>query len=242
MAFETETESDTRANRISPVLAAAGWGVVEGSEIKREVICPGRIQVGGKRGKEVTCDYVLFYRGYKLATVEAKRAGLSHREGIAQAKDYASRLDTPMAFSTNGRRWHQINMRTGDEGELVGDFPSPDELWKAKFPSENKWRNRFADVPFEDDGGKWQPRYYITRAIEAALESIAVGNRRVLLTLATGTGKTSIAFHIAWKLFQSKWNLSGKPQRRPRVLFLADRNILADQAVGSFSAFPKGSV
>ena len=97
-------------------------------------------------------------------------------------------------------------------------------------------------MPFEDDGGKWQPRYYITRAIEAALESIADGNRRVLLTLATGTGKTSIAFHIAWKLFQSKWNLSGKPQRRPRVLFLADRNILADQAVGSLGIPKRVSV
>lgn len=242
MHFQDETEADTRANRIDPVLREAGWGVVEGSQIKREVICPGRIQSGGRRGKGLSCDYVLLFKGHKLATIEAKRAGISHREGIGQAKDYAKRLDTPMAFASNGNNWYQINMLNGQEGELKGGFPSPQELWDMKFASTNEWRDRFADVPFEDDGGKWQPRYYITRAIEAALESISNGNRRILLTLATGTGKTSIAFHISWKLFQSKWNLSGEPQRRPRILFLADRNILADQAFNTFSAFPKGSV
>ena len=242
MDYKNETEADTRANRIDPVLRETGWGVVEGSQIKREVICPGRIQSGGRRGKGLSCDYVLHFKGHKLATLEAKRAGISHREGIGQAKDYAKRLDTPMAFASNGINWYQINMLTGREGELSGSFPSPQALWDMKFTSTNEWRDRFADVPFEDDGGKWQPRYYITRAIEAALESISNGNRRILLTLATGTGKTSIAFHISWKLFQSKWNLSGEPQRRPRILFLADRNILADQAFNTFSAFPKGSV
>ena len=242
MSVNNETEADTRANRITPVLREAGWGVVEGSQIKREVICPGRIQSGGRRGKGLSCDYVLLFKGHKLATLEAKRAGISHREGIGQAKDYAKRLDTPMAFASNGINWYQINMLNGQEGELSGSFPAPQELWDMKFATTNEWRDRFADVPFEDDGGKWQPRYYITRAIDAALESISNGNRRILLTLATGTGKTSIAFHISWKLFQSKWNLSGEPQRRPRILFLADRNILADQAFNTFSAFPKGSV
>ena len=212
-------------------------GEVEGSQIKREVIC-GRIQSGGRRGKGLSCDYVFLFKG-RLATLEAKRAGVSHSEGIGQAD---LRLDTPMAFASNGISWYQINMLNGQEGELKGSFPSPQELWDMKFAATNEWRDRFADVPFEDDGGKWQPRYYITRAIDAALESISNGNRRILLTLATGTGKTSIAFHISWKLFQSKWNLSGEPQRRPRILFLADRNILADQAFNTFSAFPKGSV
>ena len=242
MANENETEADTRANRIDPVLKNAGWGVIEGSKVKREVICPGRIQPGGRRGKIKRCDYVLIYRGHKLAALEAKPAGSSHRDGIAQVKDYAERLDTPMAFSSNGIDWYQINMTTGSEGEMEGDFPSPQQLWDMKFTDHYEWRDRFADVPFEDDGGKWQPRYYIVRAIDAALESIAKGNRRILLTLATGTGKTSIAFHISWKLFQSKWNLSGEPSRPPRILFLADRNILADQAFNTFSAFPEGSV
>ena len=85
-------------------------------------------------------------------------------------------------------------------------------------------------------------RYYQHNAIENALEAIAAGKKRILLTLATGTGKTAIAFQIAWKLFQSRWNLSRKPTRRPRILFLADRNILADQAYNAFSAFPEDAL
>ena len=92
MSVHDETEAETRADRIDPVLRAAGWGIVEGSRIRREVICPGRIQAGRQRGKGLSCDYVLFYRGQKLAVLEAKRAGLSHREGVGQAKDYAGRL------------------------------------------------------------------------------------------------------------------------------------------------------
>ena len=145
-----------------------------------------------------------------------------------------------MAFASNGINWYQINMLNGQEGELTGSFPSPQELWDMKFVTTNEWRDRFADVPFEDDGGKWQPRYYITRAIDAALESISNGKRRILLTLATGTGKTSIAFHISWKLFQSNWNLSGEPQRRPRILFLADRNILQTKPSTPSQPFPEG--
>ena len=125
MSIINETEADTRANRIDPVLRDAGWGVVEGSQIKREMICPGRIQSGGRRGKGLSCDYVLLFKGHKLATIEAKRAGLSHREGIGQAKDYANRLDTPMAFASNGINWYQINMLNGQEGDLNGASPHP---------------------------------------------------------------------------------------------------------------------
>jgi type I restriction enzyme R subunit len=121
-------------------------------------------------------------------------------------------------------------------------FPTPDELWDRTFADHNDWRERFGAVDFETDGGKWELRYYQHKAINAALEAVAKGDRRILLTLATGTGKTSIAFQIAWKLFQAKWNLSGEPTRRPRILFLADRNILADQAYNAFSAFPNDAV
>ncbi len=240
--YHDETEAETRADRIDPVLVAAGWGVIEGSRVRREVICPGRILSSNKRGKGLSCDYVLFYRGHKLATLEAKRAGLSHREGVAQAKDYADRLNARFAYASNGRAWYGIDRHTGKEGDIALPFPTPDELWARTFPVHNDWRDRFGAVDFETDGGKWQLRYYQHRAITAVLDTLAEHKRRILLTLATGTGKTSIAFQIAWKLFQAKWNLTGEPVRRPRILFLADRNILADQAYNAFSAFPNDAV
>lgn len=242
MTFQDETEADTRAERIDPVLNQAGWGVVEGSRIRREMICPGRILSGGKRGKGLSSDYVLIYKGHKLAVLEAKRAGVSHREGVGQAKDYADRLGSRFAYASNGLNWYQIDMGTGAEGELALPFPTPDELWGRVFGAHNDWRDRFGEVPFETDGGKWELRYYQHKAITAALEAIAQGEDRILLTLATGTGKTSIAFQIAWKLFQAKWSLEGKPVRRPRILFLADRNILANQAYNAFSAFSSDAV
>ncbi|TQM92464.1 EcoAI/FtnUII family type I restriction enzme subunit R [Roseinatronobacter monicus] len=239
MTLANETEADTRADRIDPALAQAGWGA---GTVRREVICPGRIQSGGTRGKGLTADYVLIHKGQKLGVIEAKRAGLSHREGVAQAKDYAQRLGTRFAYATNGLAWYQIDMVTGNEGVMTLPFPTPEALWNASFVEQNAWRERFGAVPFEIDSGKWEPRYYQHNAITAALEAVAKGNRRILLTLATGTGKTSIAFQTAWKLFQAKWNLTGEPVRRPRILFLADRNILADQAYNSFSAFPSDAI
>jgi len=233
----TETEADTRANRIDPVLRAAGWGVAPGSKIRREMICPGRI-TGGGRVNPLSADYVLSYRDRKLAVIEAKRAGLGHTDGVGQAKDYATRLKARFAYSTNGHGWYGIDMTTGSEGDHALPFPSPQELWNRCFPEGNDWRDRFGAVPFETGGGKWEPRYYQHNAITAVLEAVARGRERILLTLATGTGKTSIAFQIAWKLYHASWNLSRDPVRRPRILFLADRNILADQAYNSFSAFP----
>lgn len=241
MSIHDETEADTRAERIDPVLAAAGWGK-DGSRVRREVICPGRIQAGGKRGKGLSADYVLIHKGQKLAVLEAKRAGLSHRDGVGQAKDYAIRLGSRFAYASNGLSWYGIDMATGAEADMALPFPTPDELWKRTFADHDDWRERFGDVDFETDGGKWELRYYQHKAITAALEALGKGDRRILLTLATGTGKTSIAFQIAWKLFQANWNLSGEPSRRPRILFLADRNILADQAYNSFSAFPNDAV
>ena len=233
-----ETEADTRANRIDPVLNEAGWGRVEGSQVQRELICPGRILAGGQRGTALSADYVLSYRGRKLAVIEAKKAGLGHTTGVGQAKDYARRLQARFAYATNGIGWYGIDMHTGTEGDIALPFPTPEQLWRRCFPEGNDWRDRFGAVPFETGGGKWQPRYYQHNAITAVLDAIAKDRDRILLTLATGTGKTSIAFQIAWKLFHARWNLSRDPVRRPRILFLADRNILADQAYNAFSAFP----
>src|SRR5690606_30241407 len=134
----------------------------------------------------------------------------------------------------------------------VTDFLSPDELWDKTYPKSSDtepaevWREKFANVPFEDKSGSWQLRYYQEIAVQRTVEAIAQNKERILLTLATGTGKTAIAFQIAWKLFQTRWNLSATGSdyvpRRPRILFLADRNILADQAYNSFSAFPEDAL
>ena len=213
--------------------------MVESSAIQRELtIAPGRIIGGEERAGALSADYVLSHRGRQLAVIEAKRAGLGYTDGVGQAKNYSNMLQARFAYSTNGIGWYGIDMNTGSEGDLVLPFPSPEELWQRCFPKGNDWRERFGAVPFQTDGGKWQPRYYQHNAITAVLEAIAQDEQRILLTLATGTGKTSIDFQIAWKLFESSWNLSRDPVRRPRILFLADRNILANQAYNAFSAFP----
>ncbi len=234
-------EAETRAELIDPALKEAGWGVVDGSRVRREVIAPGRLLGAGKRSRQDIADYVLFYKGQKLGVIEAKKKSLPDTEGVAQAKRYAKRLQARFAYSTNGVGIYQVDMYTGKEVYL-DRYPTPDELWALTFSEQSDWRDRFGEVPFEDKGGFWQPRYYQHNAINKTLEGIANGKDRILLTLATGTGKTAIAFQIAWKLFHSRWNLTGEPTRRPRILFLADRNILADQAYNSFSAFPEDAL
>jgi len=264
-------EDETRAELIDPKLKACGWGVVEGSKVFRNhPITAGKIQTGGIRGKLLRADYVLSYKGIKLAVIEAKSDELEVGEGVMQAKKYAEKLKLETTYSTNGKAIYQICMKTGEEG-LVTHFLSPDELWNKTYPVAStgsateeertalelveRWREQFANVPFEDKSGSWQLRYYQEIAVQRTVEAIAQNKDRILLTLATGTGKTAIAFQIAWKLFQTRWNLSSRTsdtngsklvrervERRPRILFLADRNILADQAYNSFSAFPEDAL
>jgi type I restriction enzyme R subunit len=235
-------EAETRAEHIDPALKAAGWGVVEGSKILREYsISPGRIEGNGRRGKALNADYVLVYRNRKLAVIEAKAWDRMLTEGVGQAKDYAGKMAVRFAYATNGRGIYGIDMETGREGERP-HYPTPDELWNLIFAKQDVWRDRFAAVPFEDKGGSHPSRYYQDIAVDRAMEAISEGRKRILLTLATGTGKTFIAFQIAWKLFHSRWNLSREPSRRPRILFLADRNILANQAYNVFSAFPEDAL
>jgi type I restriction enzyme R subunit len=231
-------ESETRAELIDPALKAAGWGVVEGSRIRREYsITLGRIESHGRRGKPLTADYVLEYRNTKLAVVEAKADTEALTEGVGQAKKYAEKLSIRHTYATNGLGIYGIDMETGKEGEVAA-YPTPDELWNLIHEKPNDWLNRFAAIPYEDKGGSHQGRYYQDTAVEKVMEAVADNKQRILLTLATGTGKTFIAFQVAWKLFKSRWNLSRQPERQPRILFLADRNILANQAYNAFSAFP----
>ena len=232
-------ESETRAELIDPKLKACGWGVVEDSKILREYnITAGKIQTGGGRSKKLTADYVLVYKGIKLAIVEAKSADLEVGEGVAQAKQYADKLQLQTTYSTNGKEIYSICLKTGEEG-IVSNYLTPDELWNKTFSEQNEWRDKFASIPEDGHFGK---RFYQEIAINNALESVAKGKQRILLTLATGTGKTVVAFQIAWKLFQTRWNIKRDGLRRPRILFLADRNILANQAFNSFSGFPEDAL
>lgn len=239
-------ESDTRLKKIDPALHAAGWGVVEGSDIFTEqrayIVSPGRIVTRAKRNPD-KIDYLLTYKGVKLGIVEAKSDDKDVSEGVEQAKRYAAAMNIRYTYATNGDKIWAIDMlaKPGDFTEgFVDTFPTPDELWGMTFPDKNDWRDRFNLEPFNRDGGK-QPRYYQENAVNAVLEAISRKIDRILLTLATGTGKTYIAFQICWKLMQTRWN-NLQNGKLPRILFLADRNILADQAYNAFAAFDQNAL
>lgn len=235
-------EAETRAEYIDPKLKQAGWGDIEESKVLREFrITDGKIQAGGMRSKPEIADYILVYKNKKIGIIEAKRDELEVGEGIAQAKSYAEKLCIDYTYSTNGKEIYEISMKTGKE-ELVERFPTPDELWNKTFSDQNEWKDKFDKQPFEDIGGTKKPRYYQENAVNKTLDAMAEEKDRILLTLATGTGKTFIAFQIAWKIFHTRWNLKRDGKRRPRVLFLADRNILADQAFNSFSSFDEDAL
>ncbi len=237
-------EQETRTQYILPALQKAGWGIVQGSSIREEFpISKGRLIGHGQCTKPDKADYVLQYKNRNLAVIEAKKRDLYYTEGVAQAKDYAGRLQIRFTYSTNGLQIYEMDMHQGTEGDVLA-FLSPDELWNRIFGEEEKAKPQVAklqenlhSIPFETKNLTKPPRYYQENAINNVSQAIAEGKTRILLTLATGTGKTAIAFHIAWRLFKAKWNIKGDGQRSPRILFLADRNILANQAFSSFSEY-----
>ncbi len=235
-------EADTRAELIDPKLTQAGWGDVAESRVQREYnINAGEIRTGGIRTGQMKADYVLAYKNRKLAVVEAKSVDVEVGEGVAQAKLYAAKLELAYTYSTNGKEIYEICLSTGEE-KLIDSFPTPDELWHRTFGDANEWQAKFNAVPFEDVNGTKQARYYQEIAVNRVMEAVANNKQRILLTLATGTGKTFVAFQIAWKLFQARWNLSKDGKRTPRILFLADRNILANQAYLDFGAFKEDAL
>ena len=232
-------EQDIRSKFILPAIKGAGWD--EMMQIREEVyFTKGRIIVRGKlvtRGEAKKADYVLSYEpNIPIAVIEAKDNKHSVGDGLQQALDYAETLKVPFVFSSNGDGF-VFHDRTGlaDPVERViglDDFPSPAELW-ARYRA---WKGldgeaeRVVLQPYHDDGSGKSPRYYQVNAINAAVEAIAKGQDRVLLVMATGTGKTYTAFQIIWRLW--------KAGRKKRILFLADRNVLIDQTmVNDFRPF-----
>jgi type I restriction enzyme R subunit len=238
MSKKTLSETDICAKWITPAVIQAGWD--EATQIRREVsFTKGRIIVRGKlvtRGKGKRADYVLYYQHFPIALIEAKDNNHSVGDGIQQALDYAETLDVPFVFSSNGDGF-LFHDRTGINAQLettlaLDAFPSPAALWsqysawKGLAPQEQK----VILQPYYDDGSGKEPRYYQRNAINATVEAIAKGQNRILLVMATGTGKTYTAFQIIWRLWKSK--------EKKRILFLADRNILIDQTmVNDFRPF-----
>ncbi len=226
-------EATTRRELINPMLKDSKWGRNEtiGSEIIDEYeFTDGRLIGAGQRGKRKKADYVLVYKNQKLAIVEAKAEDKEITDGLEQVKDYAETLNVRFVYSTNGRGIYFFDMKTG-RGEFVDSYHTPDDLFVKTFDDINHNQYEALIEPYQIT--KHRPRYYQENAINAAVKAISGGEDRVLLTLATGTGKTTIAFQVAWKLFRSRWNKRGD-DRRPRILFIADRNILVEQAMGDF--------
>lgn len=223
------SEADTRAKFIDPEIQKSGW---EDFVIREHYFTDGRKLLGGKRGKRLFVDYLLKYKNVNLAIIEAKRFDKHPTEGLQQAIGYAEKLKVNYVYSTNGKKIYEFDLTTG-KGDYIDLFPIPDEIYKRSFDNLTPEKENLLSVPFYLTGDK-QPRYYQENAVNKAIEAIANKENRILLTLATGTGKTFIAFQIVYKLFQKRWNLDNA-ERRPKILILADRNILADQAINTFN-------
>lgn len=226
-------EADTRAKLIDPKLIESGWTE---DLINREYpISDGKItKIGNieKRGKPLSADYLLRYNNYPIAVVEAKSEDHPPDAGVSQAKDYAKRFDIKFAYSTNGHGIVEYSFITGIQQE-IHRFPSPEELWERlqmteNFPTVSPFLIPYHYDPIEQK----KPRYYQEAAINRCIEAILKGQKYLLLTMATGTGKTYVAFQLVWKLIKSK--------TIKRVLFIADRNVLRDQAYNAFDAFGEG--
>ncbi len=225
------SERDICSKFITPAITKSGWDLL--SQVREEVsFTKGRIIVRGKlhtRGEQKRADYVLYYKAnIPLAVIEAKDNSHAVGSGMQQALDYADCLSTPFVFSSNGDGFLMHDL-TGTsektETELSNDeFPSPETLW-AKYCQwkgiTNKKAHETIQMPYYDDGTDRKPHYYQANAINKTVEAVARGQERILLVMATGTGKTYTAFQIIWRLWKSR--------TKQRILFLADRNILVDQ-------------
>jgi len=223
-------EADTCRTYVLPKLYSAGWEDTQISEQKS--FTDGRIVLIGSRAirrPQKRADYLLRYRrDFPIAVVEAKAVYRTAGDGLQQAKEYAQILGLKFAYATNGHSIIEHDFLTGLDNEIQ-NFPRPSELWDKLRAAENisEAVGERLLTPYYHLSGK-SPRYYQEIAINGAVKAILLGKKRVLLTLATGTGKTVVAFQICWKLTNARWNRAGE-HRRPRILYLADRNVLVDE-------------
>ena len=225
-------EADTCRKFVVPLLQRAGWDTEPHAVAEQRSITDGRIVPVGRgflRKPPKRADYLLNYtRDMRLAVVEAKAFYRSAQDGVQQARDYAEMLGLKFAYATNGKEIIEIDYFAGTEIQRP-DFPSPQELL-ARYQAGSGLAPGVATQrvlePYNLTANK-APRYYQHIAIERSVQAIQEGSRRLLLTLATGTGKTTVAFQLCWKLWITRWNRTGE-HRKPKILYLADRNILID--------------
>jgi type I restriction enzyme R subunit len=229
------SEADTRANYIDPALKAANWQPA--NIIREHYFTDGRKMAGGVRGRRCFVDYLLHKDNRYLAVVEAKKESEHPTKGLQQAIDYAKKLRVRFVYSSNGKQTYEFDLETG-KGDYIDFYPTPSALELRYSGETTDLSQQLRNISFHLEGAML-PRYYQELAVHAATDAIGQGKSRILLTLATGTGKTFIAFQIVHKVFQARWNRDNLGSRRPRVLFLADRNILADQAINTFNPYEK---
>jgi len=228
------SESDTRAKYIDPSLKASSWEEI--NIIREHYFTDWRKALWGKRWKRKFADYILTYKWVKIAIIEAKKQNLEPTEWLEQVKEYWKILNLRFVYSSNWEKIYEFDLATW-KGDFIESYPTPEQLYNKVYKEKNLLKEALLNEPFLLSEKK--PRYYQEIAINKTMEAIWDGKNRILLTMATGTGKTIIAFQTVYKLFQARWSLDGIWVRRPRILFLADRNILVDQAMNTFNPLEK---
>ncbi|CAA6819883.1 MAG: Type I restriction-modification system, restriction subunit R (EC [uncultured Thiotrichaceae bacterium] len=236
----SHNEADTCRIFVTPKLRSAGWEKLPHSITEQKYFTDGRVDLKGQAPKRLEgkkADYLLRYtRDFSIAVVEAKAESEEPGKGMQQAKEYAEILGLKFAYATNGHRILEFDYLTGLEREIF-EYPTPDELFERLKTNTDLDEEKTEKLLTPSHLLKFPPRYYQEIAINRAIMAILLRKRRMLLTMATGTGKTVVAFQICWKLWNSRWNREGA-HRKPRILFLADRNVLVDDPKDkTFAAF-----
>ncbi|EAK9869370.1 DEAD/DEAH box helicase [Campylobacter lari] len=230
MELKHFSEDDTRVKLIDVKLHASSWS--EENIIRNYYFTDGRKLIGNKRGERKFADYLLKFQNNNLAIIEAKKQSKDPLDGLSQGIEYAKILNVPFVYSTNGDKIYEYNLKTSS-GEYIENFPTPSELFARIYGNLKEWQHKLLSqrelyIPQKE------LRYYQKIAVDKVIEALINGKNRILLTLATGTGKTTIAFALCYRLLEARWNKTNQ-DKKPKILFLCDRVSLRDQALGEFN-------
>ncbi|EAJ6142774.1 DEAD/DEAH box helicase [Campylobacter lari] len=230
MELKHFSEDDTRVKLIDVKLHASSWS--EENIIRNYYFTDGRKLIGNKRGERKFADYLLKFQNNNLAIIEAKKQSKDPLDGLSQGIEYARILNVAFVYSTNGDKIYEYNLKTSS-GEYIEKFPTPSELFARIYGNLKEWQHKLLSqrelyIPQKE------LRYYQKIAVDKVIEALINGKNRILLTLATGTGKTTIAFALCYRLLEARWNKTNQ-DKKPKILFLCDRVSLRDQALGEFN-------